>query len=180
MNIHTLSRISAAIAVLMLINAPAGRANLVTAESSDTTVETRWIAIESGNITVDTRDGVTLTLNATHGSVPGAGLYDPNTQVQLTATPDPGYLFSAWSGDATGSTNPLSVTMDSNKTISATFVEDTRDSDGDGLTNYQEAVVYGTNPQVADTDGDGFPDGYEVSVGTNPNSATSTDRKSVV
>lgn len=41
--------------------------------------------------------------------------------VSLTATPAEGYEFSGWSGDASGNTNPLDVTMDGNKTITANF-----------------------------------------------------------
>ena len=33
------------------------------------------------------------------------------------------WYFSSWSGDATGSDNPLNVTMDSNKVITATFLQ---------------------------------------------------------
>ncbi len=43
-----------------------------------------------------------------------------------------------------------------------------RDSDGDGLTDYQESFVYFSDPQVADTDGDSFPDGGEVKMGYSP------------
>lgn len=42
------------------------------------------------------------------------------------------------------------------------------DDDGDGLTNEQEYAVYGTDLYSPDTDGDGFYDGYEVSVGQSP------------
>jgi len=45
------------------------------------------------------------------------------------------------------------------------------DSEGDGLNNSQERY-YGTLAQAPDTDGDGFSDGDEVSVGTNPTDAT--------
>jgi hypothetical protein len=41
------------------------------------------------------------------------------------------------------------------------------DSDGDGLTNFEEAY-YGTDPNNPDTDGDGFPDGLEVRLGSDP------------
>ena len=39
----------------------------------------------------------------------------------LTATANPGFVFSSWSGDATGSTNPLTVLMTANKNITANF-----------------------------------------------------------
>lgn len=42
-----------------------------------------------------------------------------------------------------------------------------QDSDGDGLTNYQE-YLYRTNPRLVDTDGDGVSDKAEVDQGTNP------------
>jgi hypothetical protein len=45
------------------------------------------------------------------------------------------------------------------------------DSDGDGLFDADEVGVYGTNPAVYDTDGDGTGDGAEVYYGTNPLSA---------
>lgn len=42
------------------------------------------------------------------------------------------------------------------------------DSDGDTLSDFDEANVYGTDPLKVDTDGDSFSDGSEVSKGYNP------------
>ncbi|MCL2052999.1 MAG: cellulose binding domain-containing protein [Oscillospiraceae bacterium] len=43
------------------------------------------------------------------------------------------------------------------------------DTDGDGLTDYEEVNIYGSDPLNADTDGDGLPDGFEAYVlGTDP------------
>lgn len=42
------------------------------------------------------------------------------------------------------------------------------DTDGDGLEDCYEVVVFGTNPLVADTDGDGAPDGLELVYGSDP------------
>ncbi len=47
------------------------------------------------------------------------------------------------------------------------------DTDGDGLTDGEEVFTYHTNPTSPDTDGDGVNDGAEVLAGTDPNSATS-------
>ncbi len=112
----------------------------------------------------------TLTLSAAvNGMIyDNTSPYTPNTNATLTATPNPGYVFTGWTGDASGINNPLSVLMNTDKTIGATFVQDLSDDDGDGLTNYEEIVIYGTNPTVPDTDGDGFLDGYEVLTGTSP------------
>jgi uncharacterized repeat protein (TIGR02543 family) len=52
---------------------------------------------------------------------PSNGSFNYNTVQTLTATPATGYTFTGWSGDATGTTNPLSVTMTGNKNITATF-----------------------------------------------------------
>ncbi len=71
----------------------------------------------------------TLTVNVTGNGVvtrdPDQPVYDSGSIVQLTATADPGWHFVGWSGDASGSANPLSVTMDASKTIGATFVANT-------------------------------------------------------
>ena len=42
------------------------------------------------------------------------------------------------------------------------------DTDGDGLTDGDEILKYHTDPLKADTDGDGFPDGVEIREGTDP------------
>lgn len=52
---------------------------------------------------------------------PNQALYNSGTSVILTATANPGYTFTSWSGDATGSTNPVTVLMNSNKTVTANF-----------------------------------------------------------
>ncbi|WP_408040614.1 InlB B-repeat-containing protein, partial [Tenacibaculum amylolyticum] len=69
----------------------------------------------------------TLSIAATNGSVTTnpnlttGGVYNDGTSVELTATPDVGYQFDGWSGDATGTTNPLTITMDADKTVTAMF-----------------------------------------------------------
>ena len=56
------------------------------------------------------------------GSVDNTGgSYDENSSVVITAEPNEGYEFTEWSGDVSGNTNPLTVIMTGDKTITATF-----------------------------------------------------------
>lgn len=41
-------------------------------------------------------------------------------------------------------------------------IRDETDADGDGIQGYQESWMHGTDPNLADTDGDGLPDGVEI------------------
>jgi hypothetical protein len=47
------------------------------------------------------------------------------------------------------------------------------DTDGDGITDTDERVLFGTDPLKADTDGDGFTDGVEIIKGFDPLNAAS-------
>ncbi len=106
-----------------------------------------------------------VTSSVSNGVVSAASSYEPGAPATLTATPSPGYRFTGWTGDASGTDNPLTITMDADKTVGATFEKDLSDSDNDGLTAYDELVTYATNPAMADSDADGLSDGYELGVG---------------
>ena len=56
---------------------------------------------------------------------PDSEEYEEGTSVEITATPNDGWVFSEWTGDHTGITNPVSVTMDSDKDIAVLFTERT-------------------------------------------------------
>jgi len=63
----------------------------------------------------------TTAVNGTVVKLPNTATYNSGTTVQLTATPATGFVFTSWSGDATGSASPLTVTMNANKNITANF-----------------------------------------------------------
>jgi formylglycine-generating enzyme required for sulfatase activity len=128
-------------------------------------------AVSSQDIVVDVRDFTLSITPMTNGAVVGAGSYLSGISLNLTATPEPGYLLGAWTGEASGSANPTTVLMDADKTVGATFVQDTRDPDNDGLTNYQEIITHSTDPNLADSDGDSINDGAEVAQGRIPKTA---------
>lgn len=71
----------------------------------------------------------TYTLNATtigSGTItrePDKASYYQGEVVKLTATPGVGFQFDGWLGDVTGNENPVYVTMDRNKSVTANFVQ---------------------------------------------------------
>ncbi len=71
----------------------------------------------------------TLTINtAGSGSVaknPIKATYHYGDAVQLTATPNAGWSFATWAGDLTGTDNSGTVTINGDKTVTATFTQDT-------------------------------------------------------
>ncbi|QJE95257.1 LamG domain-containing protein [Luteolibacter luteus] len=118
-----------------------------------------------GESLVTTKLNIALSANpATQGSVTGNGVYNPGQEVPITATPNPGYIFLSWSGDFTGQPTSFTYTANAGATAVASFGEDTSDSDGDGLSNYEEIVIHLTNPNNPDTDGDRIPDGAEANI----------------
>lgn len=90
------------------------------------------------------------------GSVsPASGEYDEGTEVQVQATANENWVFDGWQGDQTGSQNPMTVTMDADKMVSALFVKRqyplTINYDGEGtvtetvvptkMTDYEHGTV---------------------------------------
>ena len=65
-----------------------------------------------------------LSANAVNGEITLSPLlerYGFGSTVQLTAVPATAYHFTEWAGDASGSANPVMVTMDGDKTVTANF-----------------------------------------------------------
>lgn len=68
-------------------------------------------------VTVNPTGAGTVSLN------PSGGSYTAGTVVVLTAQPNSGYKFSQWTGDVTGNSNPTTVTMNANKSVTAVFTQ---------------------------------------------------------
>ncbi|TRO63319.1 MopE-related protein [Christiangramia sabulilitoris] len=72
---------------------------------------------------------ITYTYNGqgTVGQLPDAESYDEGVQVELSAIPADGWVFIGWGGDVDPTLieqNPVLITMDMDKEITATFVEE--------------------------------------------------------
>ena len=71
---------------------------------------------------------VTLIINPSTGGMiiaSPAGPYHMNDIVSLTASAETDYTFFHWTGDASGTANPTTITMNGNKTVGAYFQQGT-------------------------------------------------------
>jgi uncharacterized repeat protein (TIGR02543 family) len=114
----------------------------------------RNFGLTAAQVYFGTTATLTASCNSSEGTIlvnPNKSPYDVGESAVVTATPKAGYLFSNWSGASTATTRSITLTMDEDKTVTANFIQDGGDNDGDGLTNYRESVTFGTNPNVAET-----------------------------
>ena len=91
-----------------------GQTHNVTVPSAATTYTASFTTQYSLTASVAASGGGTVSPSGETWHNSGAG-------AQVTATPNAGYSFSGWSGDASGSTNPLTVTMSAARSVTANF-----------------------------------------------------------
>ena len=103
------------------------------------------------------------------GVLIGGGNVVKDENQTISAIPPLGYLFSGWTGDLNSSETPVSIEVNEGKTITANFTKDLNDTDGDGLSNYDELVLHGTMVDHNDSDNDTLLDKIEIEIGSNQN-----------
>ena len=92
---------------------------------------------------------------------PPGGIYDDGTVVTLTAEPDHAWAFDGWAGSVFDpDTNITSVVMDTDISLSVTFLEDT---DLDSVPDQEEWGIDGQN-NTFDGNGDGIADYLQSNV----------------
>jgi len=89
---------------------------------------------------------LTATANPANGGTvtPASGTYLAGSQIQVTATPNADYTFATWSGDASGTNPTVTLTMDSNKSITAnfTYVPPANSSPTVSITSPQDGATF--------------------------------------
>lgn len=83
-----------------------------------------------------------------------------NATVLIKATALPGYVLSDNGWKSQG------IHMYADRSFNIDVNQDTDDDDGDGVNNYQEAVIYNSNSDSADSDNDSSSDYFESIAGT--------------
>lgn len=106
---------------------------------------------------------ITLSVDEGEGTLtPASGLYFENQNLTLTATPDAGWMFDHWSGDLSGNTNPIEISITKDYTISAHFIKDTR-------TYYSISTTVGLGGSVTQTpEGNSLPEGTSITWAASP------------
>ncbi|REL32966.1 hypothetical protein DYD21_14215 [Rhodohalobacter sp. SW132] len=113
---------------------------------------------------VETKYNLSVIADPAEGgsASPASGEYNSGDLVEITASANEKWIFEGWQGDHTGTTNPVSITIDSDKDIVALFAERTYpltvNTEGEGTVS--ERVV-----QAKTTD---YPEGTIVELTANP------------
>jgi uncharacterized repeat protein (TIGR02543 family) len=116
------------------------------------------------------RSDYLVTVSTTPGGSAGflgSQYFPEGTNITIIATNNPGYVFAGWSGSAASQSSNLNFTVTSPINLVARFVAD---SDGDGLPDEWELYWFGNLAQGPsdDPDGDGRNNLLEYQLGTNP------------
>jgi uncharacterized repeat protein (TIGR02543 family) len=91
---------------------------IVPPEPIDHTTVDGTVHVQNFVLTVTTVGSGSVTLNNT------GPYYHYGEALRLTAVPAIGWSFSVWSGDLTGSTNPATLVVTGNVSVTATFTQD--------------------------------------------------------
>lgn len=96
---------------------------------SDAGAQTHTITVPSSATTYTanftTQYSLTTTANPSEGGTvtpAGTNYYDKDQAVQVQAASNPHYVFTGWSGDLTGTTNPTAITVSGPMSVTANFV----------------------------------------------------------
>jgi len=103
------------------------------------------ILLLSGFACVTTKWQLSTVVEGQGSISPSEGAFSDGDVITLTAMPTSGWSFDHWGGHCSGNQNPVTITMDSDKTIYAYFMMPTPTP-----TPTHEPVAYVTPEQICD------------------------------
>jgi len=110
------------------------------------TVYSDCVVIDTAYIGPECTLNVNVVGSGSVAKIPDQAIYNWGTNVTLTATPTIGWSFEHWSGDASGTANPITVNMTNDKDVTATFTQNTYTLDvstvGSGSVNLNNSGPY--------------------------------------
>ena len=110
------------------------------------TITGNFLPLPTNTITLVTNGSGTIALS------PPGGSYASNTTVTATATPATGWVFTGWSNAATGTTDPLALTLVANVSLTGTFAQlPAFDIQPQSITNLAGTTVTFTSDSVGTT-----------------------------
>ena len=108
---------------------------------------------------------ILIEVNASSGgTVTPSDQYLFNEPAVIVAKANDGYTFSNWSGDNNSTEPNLSFSVRHEMSLKANFTEDLNDDDSDGISNFDEIIIYKTDSSLNDSDGDGLSDYSELNI----------------
>ncbi|MFN6073963.1 MAG: CotH kinase family protein, partial [Fluviicola sp.] len=159
-------------------------------------IDLRCVALEQGLIDCYSLTGpfdLTVQVSpALAGEVKVNSIWCPNypwnasyfggMNTNFIAKANPGFMFDHWEFTANTMIQPIAqdtnaMAINAPVTVTAVFVADNPDLDGDGCLNVDETTA-GTDMNNPDTDGDGENDCAEI--GADPNNPTDTDGDGII
>ena len=114
-------------------------ANITLQLTDDTGITVNYGQVSTKTLSITGAGNGAVKVNGTLQSLPWSGLFNADADVTLEAVPDTNYEFVSWSGDLSGDQNPTTITMDADKSVTATF----------GLVQYSLTVRTRGNGSIA-------------------------------
>ncbi|MCD1653740.1 glycoside hydrolase family 11 protein [Treponema zuelzerae] len=137
--------------VAMKVESYSGKDNTGRGKGNGSAKVTKNLLTFGGSTTVDELSLISNVSPSGAGSVtktPDKSSYAPNTSVELTATPNTGWRFIGWDGDATGSATSTTVSMSENRSVTAKFAL----VSGEGTANLIKDGDFPTSSVIAEND----------------------------
>jgi len=129
------------------------------------------VGVSADNFTIQYSLSVSTVGSGSVTANPGGGIYNAGAAVILTATPGTGFQFAGWSGDLAGSSNPATISMNANKSVTATFVvSSSQVTHKETKTGAASSITVTTSASLTGVNGD-F---YLAAIAAKPNIAVSS------
>jgi len=118
----------------------AGTATITATTADGGRTATSTVKVSADPVVTNYTLTIAVSGNGSTSVAAGPHSYASGTTVSVTATPAIGSVFSGWSGAVIGNANPVTVTMDANKSLTANFMAKNDGNTGDVINGSTETA----------------------------------------